>query len=149
MKYYMLIGAGLLLSCTASKLKTKYSTKESVSIANDSSLSETSWRGYMAEDQSEYNALWWLKGNARWHPDSGLTADELWIRYRGRDERSVHVLDSQGRLLEGKKVMQQEASSQFHEKQKEKSGLFRLPWWVYVILLVGVYFFMQVKGKKR
>src|SRR5690606_5351876 len=102
MKIYLMIGAGPLLSCTASNLKTKYTTTESVSIANDSSLSETSWRGYMAEDQSEYNALWWLKGNARWHPDSGLTADELWIRYRGRDERSVHVLDSQGRLLEGK-----------------------------------------------
>lgn len=148
MKYYMLIGAGLLLSCTASKLKTKYSTKESVSIANDSSLSETTWRRYMAEDQSEYNALWWLKGNARWHPDSGLVADELWIRYRGSDERSVRLLDSQGRLLAKKVVMQQEASSQLHEKQKEQSSLFRLPWWAYGILLLGVYFFIHVKGKR-
>lgn len=147
MKSYILIGAGLFLSCTSAKLKTKYASNERVTVASDSLGSEATWHRYIAEDHSEYNALWWLKGNARWHPDSGLMADELLIRYHGTDERSLRLLDSQAQSFEEKKTMQQEASSQRNEKQKERENLFCLPWWNYVLFLLACYFFLRPKGK--
>ncbi|WP_134090848.1 hypothetical protein [Olivibacter sp. XZL3] len=135
MKIYIVIGAGLLLSCTSSKLKTKYSTSETTSARSDSVRSETSWRRNRAEGYAEYDALWWLNGNVRWHPDSGLAADEMLLRYRGEAWRKADLLDSQQRFHGMLNVVQQETSTTSQEKQKGQKSGFRLPWWAYVLLL--------------
>jgi|GEM_PF-340543 len=145
---YVMIGAGFLLSCTTSKLKTKYASREVTSVRSDSAISETSWRSMMRVDATEYNVFWWLKGNARWHPDSGMAADELLIRYRGKDWHNEMLLDSKQRLYERRDILQRVANTKLEEKQKEQKGLLHLRWWAYVVfLLVGCLILFVLKKR--
>lgn len=135
--------AGLLWSCTSSKLKARHAAQEVLSVKRDAAISEINGRSFVSADSSTYVVLWWLKGDARWHPDSGMAADELLIRYHGQGGRSAVLLDGGLRKYETGDRLQQVLSTQVQEKQKEQKRLFHLPWWVYAALVAVGYYLVK------
>ncbi|WP_134089172.1 hypothetical protein [Olivibacter sp. XZL3] len=135
--------AGLLWSCNTAKFKTKLSAQEVLSVKRNAAISEVNGRSFVSADSSTYDVLWWLKGDAQWHPDSGMTADELLVRYRGKDWRNAMLLDSGQRMYETRDMLQQAAGTQVQEKQKEQKNWFHLPWWVFVVLIPGGYYLLK------
>lgn len=135
MKIYILMMGGFLLSCNTSKLKTKYAARDLLTVASDSSFSAYNEYSFLLADSSTYDELWWLKGNARWHPDSGFIADELLFSYKDKKGRTVSLLDHQARLYQQKNKLQEATSVTLEEKNKEQQSLFRWPWYVYLLFV--------------
>jgi len=117
-------------------------------MASDSSYSETSWRSLMATDSLAYDELWWLRGNARWHPDSGVAADELLIRYRSKAWHSAKLLDSQQHVYERKHSLQQETNTKLEEKQKLQKNL-PILWWAFLLLLLSAFYAIRRRLDKN
>lgn len=141
----LFFGMGLLVACTAHKLKYAKSeaTRTEQTVYSDSSLTGYHVDRSSRSGQSAYDAVWWLKGNVHVRPDSGLSADEAWIQLRGQQDSRSQQIDSTAYRLQHTAAKQQSAQEQVQQTQQVKERRTALPWWVYgvVMLLFGLIFY--------
>jgi len=142
----LLFGMGLLVACTASKLKYANSlhTREEWSGYEDSSFTKYHIGRTVRNDQSSYNGLWWLKGNVRLNPDSSLNADEAWLYYKGDYTTTQQGTDSTWQSAVHQAATQQEFRQSVQQTQKTKEGMVKLPWYTYVLAAVAAILFWRV-----
>jgi len=133
----MICGTGALISCTATKLK--YAASRSENTVN-TVYSDSSFTGYHVSqsvqgNEVSYDAIWWLKGNVHFSPDSGFSVNEVWMRLQGEYIASQQLQDSTQYSLKKTEEQLQINQKNAQENQKIKDSSISLPWWVYLLLL--------------
>lgn len=146
----MLCATAVLGSCTAKKIKSARSLSASGEALTymDSSFSESRLGEFKGQGSEIYDGLWWLKGNVQISLDSGIRADEVGISYRGISAVRQLFKDSVQQSFRQTAIGKEKARQSLDEKHKVKESIFKLPWWVYVILL-GVVVFVVFRSIRR
>ncbi|GAA4786257.1 hypothetical protein GCM10023231_12740 [Olivibacter ginsenosidimutans] len=138
-----------LASCTANKWKSAANMMRSERTLTyaDTSLAKSEVLRFGESGNSAYDAIWWLKGEVYISPDSGIKANEVWIRDKGSYAFVQQWIDSIGQKRSQRAVEQEELWQSAQQTQQTKEGLVKQPWFIYaglmLILVAMLYRFLK------